>query len=148
METVSPMVVVVTHLTEVQQAFASALGPCGVAPILASTVQEALSILSRHPISLIFCSDELPGDGPDVLIRQTSVRAQNRVPVVVISRLDDWERYLDFLQYGAFDYVLYPPSHAEIERVVKNTWELPTKYFVEESDSAENLETFSHLYLN
>jgi DNA-binding NtrC family response regulator len=148
MKTVSPMVVVVTHVTEVQQAFASALGPCGVAPILASTVQETLSILSRHPISLIFCSDELAGDGPDVLIRQTSVRAQNRVPVVVISRLDDWERYLDFLHYGAFDYVLYPLSHGEIERVVKNMWDFRTTCSVEESDSAEHPEFSSHLYLN
>ena len=47
-------------------------------------------------------------------------RPPNRVPVVVVSRLDDWERYLNFLQAGAFDYVLYPPSESEIERVVRN----------------------------
>jgi CheY-like chemotaxis protein len=88
----SQMIVVVTDLAEVQQAFASALGPCGLAPILASSVQEVLSIMSNHPISLIFCSHELPGDGPDVLIRQISPKAWKRVPVVVVSRLDDWER--------------------------------------------------------
>ena len=43
-----------------------------------------------------------------------------RVPVVVVSRFDDWQRYLNFLQTGAFDYVLYPPSGSEIERVVQN----------------------------
>jgi DNA-binding NtrC family response regulator len=108
-----------SSLLETQQAFASFLGRCGIAPILASTVREAQTILSRHSISLIFCSDELPGGGVDAFIRQTS-EPPARVPVVVVSRFDDWKRYLNFLQIGAFDYVLYPPSGSEIERVVRN----------------------------
>lgn len=35
-------------------------------------------------------------------------------------RLADWERYLNVLRSGAFDYVLYPPIREEIERVVLN----------------------------
>jgi DNA-binding response OmpR family regulator len=116
---VSPNVMVVSPIPETQQAFASFLGGCGIAPILASTVREAQAILSRHPISIIFCSDELPGGGVDAFIRQTSV-PPGQVPVVVVSRLDDWGRYLKFLQIGAFDYVLYPSSGNEIERVVRN----------------------------
>jgi DNA-binding NtrC family response regulator len=112
-------VMVVSHLPEAQQGFASVLGQCGLAPIVASTAQEATAILSRHPLSLIFCSDELPGGGIDGLIRQSS-GLPAKVPVVVVSRFDDWKRYLDFLQAGAFDYVLYPPSGDEIERVVRN----------------------------
>jgi DNA-binding NtrC family response regulator len=115
----SPNVMLVSPILETQQAFASALGERGIAPILASTVGEAQTILSRHPISLVFCSDELPGGGVDAFIRQSS-RAPGRVPVVVVSRFDDWERYLNFLKIGAFDYVLYPPSGSEIERVVRN----------------------------
>ena len=116
---VSPNVMVVSPIPETQQAFASFLGGCGIAPILASTVREAQAILSRHPISIIFCSDELPGGGVDAFIRQTSV-PPGQVPVVVVSRLDDWGRYLKFLQIGAFDYVLYPSSGNEIERVLRN----------------------------
>ena len=116
---VCPNVMVVSPIPETQQAFASFLGGCGIAPILASTVREAQAILSRHPISIIFCSDELPGGGVDAFIRQTSV-PPGQVPVVVVSRLDDWGRYLKFLQIGAFDYVLYPSSGNEIERVVRN----------------------------
>ena len=115
----SPNVMVMSPILETQQAFASFLGRCGIAPILASTVREAQAILSRHPISIIFCSDELPGGGVDAFIRQTSV-PPGQVPVVVVSRLDDWGRYLKFLQIGAFDYVLYPSSGNEIERVVRN----------------------------
>jgi DNA-binding NtrC family response regulator len=115
----SPNVLVVSHIPEAQQGFASVLGQCGLAPIVASTAQEATAILSRRPLSLIFCSDELPGGGIDGLIRQDSGQSA-KVPVVVVSRFDDWKRYLDFLQAGAFDYVLYPPSGDEIQRVVQN----------------------------
>jgi CheY-like chemotaxis protein len=144
----SAMVVVVTHVTEVQQAFASALSPCGLAPILASTVQEALAILSRHPISLVFCSDDLPADGPEILIRQLSLKARRHVPVVVVSRLDDWERYLDFLSYGAFDYVLYPLTPSEIQRVVRNARNFRNLSIVEGAAHGEGLREFSQLHLN
>jgi DNA-binding NtrC family response regulator len=143
-----PMIVVVTHLTEVQQAFASALGPCGLAPILASTVQEALSILGNHPISLVFCSDELPGDGPDVLIRQSLLRTRNPVPIVVVSRIHDWERHLEFLQDGAFDHVLYPLIPDEIERLVRTMRNFRTIPIVLELDSAENVQAYSQLHQN
>jgi DNA-binding NtrC family response regulator len=139
------MVVLVTDVTEVQQAFASALSPCGLAPILASSVQEALAILSSHPVSLFFCSDELPDNGLDDLIRQTSLGPRKRVPVVVVSRLDDWERYLDFLHYGAFDYVLYPLIWGEIERVVENMRNLRTLSIVHGSNHAQFPEIVSQL---
>ena len=112
-------IMVVSHILEAQQFLASALGQFGIAPIVASTVKEAQTILSLHSISLIFCSDELAGGGIDVLIRRSS-ESHARVPVVVVSRLDDWKRYLNFLRIGAFDYVLYPPNGSEIERVVRN----------------------------
>jgi DNA-binding NtrC family response regulator len=122
---VSRNVMVVSHILEVQQVFASFLGRCGIAPILASTVREAQTILSSHSISLIFCSDELPGGGIDAFIRQTS-RPPGSVPVVVVSRFEDWRRYLSFLQVGAFDYVLYPPSGVMIGQIVKSALRLGT----------------------
>jgi DNA-binding NtrC family response regulator len=115
----SPNVVVVSHNLEVQQAFARVLGRCGLAPIVASTAGEAKAIVNCHPVSLIFCSDELLDDATDDLIRQTSWPLDS-VPVVVVSRCDDWGRYLDFLRAGAFDYVLYPQSGIEVERIVKS----------------------------
>jgi DNA-binding response OmpR family regulator len=116
-------VMVVTHELEVQQALASALAPCKLAPIIAPSIQEATAILSGHAISLIFCSDKLPSEGVDMLIRHTW-RPRNRVPVVVVSRLDSWERYLNSLHSGAYDYVLYPLSRGEIERVMNNLRDL------------------------
>jgi DNA-binding NtrC family response regulator len=113
-------IMVVSPNLEVQQAFAGVLGLWGLAPIVASSVGEAEEIVNQHPISLVFCSDEFPEDtGMDGFIRRAS-RPSNKVPVVVVSRLDDWEHFVCFLRRGAFDYVLYPLSEVEIARVVKN----------------------------
>src|SRR5215469_2187875 len=92
-------VMVVSDKIEIRQALASALGLCGLAPIIAKTESEAIAILSHHSIALIFCSDELPGDPINALIRGAR-RFLNQVPVVVVSRLDDWERYLNCLRSG------------------------------------------------
>ena len=125
------MVVVVTEMIEVQQAFASALGPCGLAPIIASTVEDALEIMSSHTISLIFCSDELQGAAPDILIQHRDLQTGERVPVVVVSRHDNWERHLYFLYVGAFDYVLYPLSQTEIDRITRNVMDNPMQPIIQ-----------------
>lgn len=125
----APVILVVSDELEIQQGFAATLGFCGLAPVLASTVQEAISILNRHPISLVFCSDQMPGDEFEDLIRQSWCRSE-KIPVVVFSGLDDWRRYLDFLHLGAFDYVLLPLSQGEIERVVRNTLGLRTSEMI------------------
>ncbi|MBZ5503687.1 MAG: hypothetical protein LAN59_15875 [Acidobacteriia bacterium] len=91
-------VMVVAHDPEAQQAFARALGPRGLAPILASTVKEAEAIVSRQFISLVFCFDEVP---------------------VVVSRRDDWERRRNALRAGAFGYILYPLAPEEIDRALE-----------------------------
>ena len=114
-----PNAMIVSDLLEIRQSFVSILGQSGLTPIAASNLKEAQTILNRHSVSLIFCCDESPECGLDVLIGQTSELPQ-AVPVVVVSRIDDWRRFLDFLRAGAFDYVLYPPSRREIERILQN----------------------------
>ncbi len=109
---------VVSHELATQQSLAIALGRCGCAPIVTSNLQEAVSILERYPVSLVFCSDELPEGGVESFIRQAS-RPPGGIPVVVVSRQDDWRRYVEFLQIGAFDYVLSPPNGEEIERIAR-----------------------------
>ena len=115
----SSNVVIVSADQEAQQALASLLDKSGLASIPASTIKETESILSEDFISVILCSEKLPDGGFRDVLRQTT-RGLNRVPVVVFSRLADWERYLNVLKDGAFDCVLYPSSSGEIERVVRN----------------------------
>ena len=114
-----PDIMVVSDNLKVQQAFASTLGERGLAPIIAFTIGEAEAIVSRHAVRLVFCSDELPGGEIERFIRNCSC-PPTPVPVVVVSRLDDCRRYLNYLQIGAFDYVLYPLRLEEIEHVMGN----------------------------
>lgn len=111
-------VMVVSHDLATQQGLASVLGRCGCFPIIATSVQEALKILDRHPVALVFYADESPDEGIENFIRNAS-RLPDATSVVVVSHLDDWKRYIHFLQVGAFDYVLYPSHDDEIERVAR-----------------------------
>jgi DNA-binding NtrC family response regulator len=113
-----PNFMVVSDVPEVQQVFATALARRGVAPIVASTLFEAQTILRHHTIHLVFCSDELPEEGISGLILQT-FRPLGKVPVVLFSRPNYGGPYLKFLEAGAFDYVLFPPSGVETEQIVK-----------------------------
>ncbi len=119
----SPNVLVISDAPEAQMIFAGVLGRYGIAPIVAPDVTTAQTILSGHSISLVFCSDEMPDGGIDIVLRETS-QSSCKVPVVVVSRLDDWGRFLDFLKAGAFDYVLYPPRGIEIDRIVKRALDI------------------------
>jgi len=113
-----PNVMLVSDRLDVQQAFACAVAECGLSLVLAASPYEAESVLRRSPIAMVFCSDEMPKDTIEELIDQ-EWRPNAKVPVIVFSRLDDWERYLKFLRAGAFDYVLYPPGGREFQRVVR-----------------------------
>jgi DNA-binding NtrC family response regulator len=116
-----PKVMMVSSDPEAQAAFSSVLDQCGFLLTAAPTAEAAGAMLGCQAteVSLVFCSDELPGGGIDRLIRQC-LQMPTKVPLVVVSRFDDWKRYLDFLRAGAFDYLLYPASGREIERIVKN----------------------------
>jgi len=45
-------------------------------------------------------------------------RASADVPVIVLSRLADWDAYLSAICAGAFDYIACPPDPAETERIL------------------------------
>jgi DNA-binding NtrC family response regulator len=114
---VSRNVMVVARDLEIHQVFAIGLAQQGLTTIVASTVAEAEAILSRYPIALVFCADELTSDGIERFLRPSS-RWPTSTLVIVVSRRDAWERYLGFLRAGAFDYVFHPPNQDEIERVL------------------------------
>ena len=116
---VSSKVVIVSADGQTQQTLAKLMAKRGLVPIQASTTREAEDILNQEAISLILCSDDMPDGGFGDIVGQTT-RTPNRVPVVVVSRLADWERYFNVLRTGAFDLVLYPPIRGELDRVVAN----------------------------
>ncbi len=80
-------------------------------------LREALSLLARQDFSVVFCNDTLP-DGNFRAIMNEVRNSSAHVPVIVLSRLADWDAYLSAIGAGAFDYIAYPPDSAETERIL------------------------------
>ena len=76
--------------------------------ICASTVEECKAALAGRNVILVFCDPRLlDGTYRDVL---KIIRSLNKdVPLVVTSRLADWEEYFEVLGHGAFDLIPSPP---------------------------------------
>lgn len=72
--------------------------------ICASTLNECQEALAGRNVTLVFCDKGLPdGTYRDVL---RIIRSLNKVvPLVVTSRLADWDEYFEVLQDGAFDLI-------------------------------------------
>jgi DNA-binding NtrC family response regulator len=75
--------------------------------ICASAVNECQEVLARRNVTLVFCDRRLPdGTYRDVLRIIRSLDTE--VPLVVTSRLADWNEYFEVLQHGAFDLIASP----------------------------------------
>jgi DNA-binding NtrC family response regulator len=90
---------------------------CGLSPIRCETLAAAAELLAREALELALCEDALPDGDFRGLIAELR-RSGRWLPVVVVSRLDDWASYLDAMVAGAFDYVAFPPYPRELERAV------------------------------
>lgn len=111
--------VVISQNPEWQQTVAKVLKDCGLDVVFSDTVRESAVTLSNRPVCLTICEETLSdGDFRDVL-RQTECSVGSS-PVIVISRVADWDRYLEAVRQGAFDYIGFPCHPAEVERVVRN----------------------------
>lgn len=102
-----------------QKALTNLLPHHDAEPVFASTLREARAVLSSQSIALVVCEDYLiDGNYRDLL--PVARAAQGDVPVVVASRVDNPEEYLEAMKLGAFDFVAAPFSRAELERIVHN----------------------------
>lgn len=105
-------VLVVEDEQSISEPLCSALKREGFAPVVASTVAEAMEEFRAHPPDLVLLDVMLPdGDGREVLRR---VRGSSRVPVIMLTaRGDEMDRVIG-LELGADDYVAKPFSSAEL----------------------------------
>lgn len=86
--------------------------------VTASTLAGSGDALRSGTISLVLCDEKLQdGNYTDVL---QQVRGfATHIPVVVFSRLADWDRYLKAMRAGAFDLILIPCRSGEIDTIVE-----------------------------
>lgn len=108
-------VLVISPEQEHHEKINAAMNKCGLSSICCKQLGEARIFMTTQKFSVVFCHDALPdGDFRGV------VSAAKPTPVVVLSRFADWDRYLDALRAGAFDYIACPPDSAETERIVRS----------------------------
>ncbi len=90
---------------------------CGLRPTCCRRLREALPLLARQNFSAVFSNDTLP-DGDFRAIMNELRKASADLPVIVLSRLAEWDAYLHAIGAGAFDYIACPPDSAETQRIL------------------------------
>lgn len=86
----------------------------------ASRVKECLETLANRRVRMIFCDFRL-ADGTYRDVLQFVRPLEPKIPVVVMSRLADWDEYLDVLRQGAFDLIASPSEPTDLLLVVSRT---------------------------
>ena len=43
---------------------------------------------------------------------------ERQTPIILVSRIENWDSYLSAIAAGAFDYVDFPPYPGELERIL------------------------------
>jgi len=114
-----PKVLLACTDPESRQTLNSLLGQCGVQTVVSSSVRESRRILARGGVAMVFCEARLADGSFREVLRQAGSTSQ-RVPVVVASRLDDTNQYLEAMRLGAFDFIACPYRRSEVEWIVQN----------------------------
>lgn len=91
----------------------------GFATASAASGQEALEIIERDPISLVFLDLLMEGlSGLDVLARLKGDEKTVGIPVVIVSGVEDANVANDCLKAGAADFLLKPVKAATLQEIV------------------------------
>ena len=114
-----PKVLLACADPENRRALTSLLGQCGVQTVVSSSVRESRRILARGGVAMVFCEARLADGSFQEVLRDAGV-PQQHVPVVVTSRLDDTNEYLEAMRLGAFDFIACPYRRSEVEWIVQN----------------------------
>ena len=91
---------------------------CGLEPICLSSIGQLRTGALDDRATLILCDDVLPdGDFRDALRILTA--AARTIPVIVFSRIADWDSYLRAVRLGAYDCMRYPFRNAELQWILR-----------------------------
>jgi len=100
-----------------RSALVNILEECGLEPVIASNLVEALDILARRPMHVVFCEENLSDGGFREILRLVK-SARPEIQVVLSSMLRDVEEYIEAMNLGAFDFITPPYRATQIISVV------------------------------
>jgi DNA-binding NtrC family response regulator len=110
-------VLIVSSQASHRDKIAGVVRKCGLRPVFAPSLADALSILTETHASVILCGDDLP-DG-NLRASLQALTTATEVPVIALSHLAEWGSCVDAFSAGAFDYIACPPDPNETERVLR-----------------------------
>lgn len=79
--------------------------------------EEALELLSRHPVHLVISDINMPGMNGLSFLREVH-RAYPEVAVILITAFGEIESYIDAMNLGAFEYLNKPIRSEELKSVM------------------------------
>jgi len=96
----------------------------GLLPISIATLAYLRSYHWNSTISLLLCEEQLP-DGTFRDALNFLGGTARHIPVIVFSRVAEWENYLEAVRCGAYDCLRYPFRPGELERLICQILEQP-----------------------
>lgn len=90
----------------------------GLQAIRCASLTDAYALMEEQTFQLVLCGDDLPDCNLRTAVRILASLTRGG-PVIVLSRLADWDAYIRALSAGAFDYIACPPEPVETERILR-----------------------------
>ena len=110
---------VVSRDQSIRSALSEVLLHCGVAPVFAGTVREAVLDIAKRDRSFALCQDALRDGSYEDLLRIRDAFGSS-LPLIVISRTGEWPDYFRAIDQGAYDFLAYPLIPGELQRIIRN----------------------------
>jgi len=110
-------ILVVSAYVENRRALRRILEGLPVNAFTASTVQQALEVLSSHAIRLIFCEENF-ADGSYRDLLAVAHTAQTKTPLVLMLSTGEWDEYLEAMTLGATEVLRCPLQPTDVELIL------------------------------
>lgn len=117
MSTIPSVLIISTNPAHQDQA-SEIVRHMGLQPVICATLTDARPLLEHDRFEVVLCGDDLPDCNLATAIRVISATTGG-APVIVLSRLADWDAYMLALRAGAFDYIACPARSVESERILR-----------------------------
>jgi DNA-binding NtrC family response regulator len=109
-----PEILVIASDPETRKALTSILQTEGLRSVHASHLSEGRALLASQPVGMVFCERHLADGSYLDLLPAAQTNKSGNVPVVVTSRLADWDEYLEALRHGAVDLIASPCKKSDV----------------------------------
>jgi DNA-binding NtrC family response regulator len=87
--------------------------------LVASTIEQAVQLLSRNAVDFIFCEESLP-DGSYRPLLEIVTATDRGISFVVTLSTGEWDEYLEALRLGATDVLRCPLNSIDVEVVMSH----------------------------